>query len=245
MANLNRFLTAKDIINTAAVECGLSALMDPVGSNDPTFKQLVQLLTSCGRELCVIPEGAWQHLIRSASIVTDGITDTYDLPTDFGSMIDQTGWETTSTNPLGGPLTTQLWSALVRGGNAVTSVAVSFRISEGVLEIYPHTTSGLTIEYDYSSIAWVYKEGDSATLMDHVETNTDTVLFPPILISKMLRYRFLAAKGFGTQEARAEYKAVLDSWTSRDKPAPILSLVAPQSMRFLDWKNVPESGYGH
>jgi hypothetical protein len=159
-------------------------------------------------------------------------------------MIPQTGWETTTVSPMGGPLNTQLWAALIRGGNTVTSVAVSFRLIQGVLEIFPFTTPNLDIKFDYASIGWVYADGDENTLRDNIETNEDVVLFPPLLISTMLRYKFLSAKGFDTKDAQVEYRLILDSWTSRDKSAPVLSLVAPQSTRFLSWGNVPESGYG-
>lgn len=242
MANINRFLTAKEIINTAAVEVGLTAVEDPVGSSDPAFKQLTQLLTSCGREL--VTKCEWQQLVREHAFTTTTDTE-YDLPEDFAYMIDQSGWELDSSNPLGGPLNSQLWTRVIGGGFSVTSVSLSFRIAQGQIWVFPQPpTAGLDVTFEYISLCWIWQGGDDTVRADNITMNSDVVLFPNILISKMLKYRFLAAKGFDVREARQEYTEALDSWTSRDKPAPVLSLTGSKSTRFLDWDNVPESGYG-
>jgi hypothetical protein len=71
------------------------------------------------------------------------------------------------------------------------------------------------------------------------------VLYEPVLISRMLRYKFLESKGFDTRSALAEFTALLDAVKSTDKPSEILDLTKRiTGNRFLDIDNVPDSGYG-
>ena len=92
MADLNRYLTAEDIINRASVEVGLNLTGDPFASNDPSARQMRTLLTSCGQTL--IQDYPWQGLQRKFQLTTQpGDSGSYDLPADFSYMIDQTDWQ--------------------------------------------------------------------------------------------------------------------------------------------------------
>ncbi len=91
--------TANDIINRAAVECGLLRDNNPVGSTDENFIQLTELLNAVGQELVEVHP--WQVLVKEHQITTSRFdTGNYPLPADFAYMIDQSGWERTNTRAL-------------------------------------------------------------------------------------------------------------------------------------------------
>jgi len=66
-----RFDTSANIINTAAAECGLTPVTDPFVAADTAFTQLIQILTSAGRELYGMHE--WQMLNKTYTITTHSV----------------------------------------------------------------------------------------------------------------------------------------------------------------------------
>ena len=224
MANLNRYLTAQEIVNRSAVECGLSAVSDVFASQDPAIVQLRTLLTSAGQTL--IQDYIWQRLLMSYEFTAlAGDSGTYDLPADFSYMIDQTGWQQggPAIAPLMGPASPQIWSYLKASSLYSVSLYVWFRIAEGKLELYPQpVVSDVPISYQYVSRGWVLA-GDLTTLQDSVTNNGDTVLFEPIMIVNFLNLKFLTAKGFDTTSATQNFQSSLRSWEGKDASAPILN----------------------
>ncbi|HAM41753.1 MAG TPA: hypothetical protein DCP69_10585 [Candidatus Omnitrophica bacterium] len=120
-----RYTTAGDIINRAAREVGLGAVVDPFQSSDTNFQQLVGLLTSCGEDL--VKTSAWPHLVREYIFDTVSGTMEYALPADFMEMLDQSGWNRTSQEPLGNPLSPQTWQYL-KASPVTGTLNVLFRL---------------------------------------------------------------------------------------------------------------------
>lgn len=65
---MSRYATCQEIVNRAAVECGLTPVADVFASTDPAFVQLRTLLTSCGQNLTENYE--WEILRREFSYTT-------------------------------------------------------------------------------------------------------------------------------------------------------------------------------
>jgi hypothetical protein len=239
-----RFETAADIINSAAVEVGLTAVSDPFASTDPAFVQLCKLLTNAGREMVGLHQ--WNKLVKTHEITTAVPPDTgvYELPDDFGYMIDQTGWVPTNRLPLGGPLTAQDWTYLVNTNLASSTIYVSFRMAAGQFWVLPQPPpDGVEINFEYISRNWVL-ESDDTTYKDSVENADDTVLFEPILIIKFLKLRFLESKGFDTTAAVGQFQSVFMQWTGRDVSAPVLNAARMRVFPYLGWRNIPETNFG-
>jgi hypothetical protein len=250
---MSRFQTAGDLINRVAVSIGLNKVPNPFASSDPAFIQLCALATEAGQDL--VQECAWQQLERTHSFTTTVPPDTgiYDLPADFGYMIDQTGWQQGSPGaayPLLGPASPQWWSYLEASQLYTVTIYAFFRIAEGKLQLWPQPPpNGIPIAYKYISRDWVLDGTSPPTApvyKDNVGTSSDTPLFEPILFLKKLKLMWLQAKGFDTGYAKDEFVTALESWKGKDKSAPILSLNGPRqySAPYLsDW-NVPETGFG-
>lgn len=243
-----RYDVAADVINAAAVECGLTAVSDPFTSTDPAFIQLVQLLTNTGRELLGLFQ--WNKFVKEHSITTAVPPDTgnYDLPDDFAYMIDQTGWTPTNAGlglPLGGPLSEQDWAYLVNTNLASSTIFVSFKMSEGQFQVLPQPPpDGIDINFKYISRYWV---ADAATVIgtaDKVTAADQVVLYEPILIAKFLKLRFLEAKGFDTTAASQQFHSVFMQWTGKDVSAPVLNAARMRLFPYLGWRNIPETNYG-
>lgn len=241
-----RYITAEDIINRAAIECGLPTDLDPFASNDPNFVQLRNLLQTCGEDL--LEAFPWEYLRREHQITTDSLDDgSYALPDDFDRMIDQTGWDRTNDHPMLGPLSAQQWSYL-KGRDLVNStIYVTFRVMENEFHIFPDdpVPDALDLRFEYISRNWVIPAAAPSTFTDVVEANGDIVLFKPVMIVQYLRYKFLDAKGFDTASALGAFtKAYLQS-TGGNKGAPILNAGRRVTgIPLLDFRNIPVTGYG-
>jgi hypothetical protein len=243
-----RFDTAADIVNAAATEAGLTAVSDPYASTDPAFIQLRNLLNSAGRELLGINQ--WSKFVKEYSVTTVVPPDTgnYDLPADFGYMIDQTGWTPTNAGaglPLGGPLSEQDWAYLVNTNLAASTIYISFKLSEGQFQVLPQPPpTGIEINFKYISRYWVAATGSTTGTKDKVTATDDVVLYEPILIVKFLKLRYLEAKGFDTTAAVGQFMTMFQSWTGKDIAAPVLNMARMRYFPYLGYRNIPETNYG-
>jgi hypothetical protein len=242
-----RYISAQDIINRSAVECGLTPVSDVFASTDPAFVQLRNLITTCGQDL--VEAYDWEVLRREHSITTVGATDTgeYALPTDFGRMIDQTGWERTNRLPVTGPMSPQQW-AYLKGRNLVNStIYISFRIMEDTYNVYPDdpVPDALDINFEYISRNWVIPISAPSTYEDTVQANGDIILFKPSMVVQYLRYKFLDAKGFDTQSAVGAFSKAFLQASGGNKGAPVLNAGRGLSgIPLLDYRNIPITNYG-
>jgi len=241
-----RYKSANEIMNQTATEVGLLPINNPVASTEDVYVQLLALLNGCGQELCELNN--WQMMTRTYEIVTqDGDDGEYDLPNDFSHMIDQTGWDRKNRIAAYGPLSPQDWSYL-RGRDLVSStIYVSFRIWEGKMRVLPAPPPpDIPITFEYQSTSWVKQAIDDEPTRDTVGTGSDIILFPPLLISKMLKMKWLQAKGFNSAAAAMEFDTLLGSLIGKDTGADVLS--ASKSGRqypYLNaWNNVGDSGFG-
>lgn len=241
-----RYISAQDIINRAAVEVGLLPSGDVFASADAAFIQLRNLINTVGQDLC--ESYPWEILRREHQIVTSVPPDTgvYDLPSDFGYMIPQTGWERAENVPLGGPLSPQQWSYLVGRDLVSFTIYASFRIMENKFQIFPQPPpNGLDINFEYISREWVDDGGGGVTFSDTVSANADIVLFKPVLVVQYLRFKFLEAKGFDSSGALTAFTKAWDQATGGNKSAPILNAGARAAgIHYLDFRNIPNTNYG-
>lgn len=241
-----RFASVKDVMNRAAVEAGLNASSNPVGSTDETFVQLRHLLDSAGQELVEIQP--WQIMNKEFNFTTQaGDTGAYDLPSDFAYMIDQTGWDRTNRVAMGGPLSSQDWAYLAGRDLISQSIYASFRLDQNKLQLYPQPPpEGLEISFEYMSRNWLAQQDNLDNRFDQVTTDSDVVLYEPILIVKFLKVKLLEAKGFDAQAARLEFENMLEARSGRDEGAAILSASSnSRGFPYLSpYYNTGDTGYG-
>lgn len=241
-----RLASVNEIINRAAVEIGLNAVTDPIGSSDESFVQYRYLLDSCGQELVEIHP--WQILQKEYAFTTQPAdTGVYNLPDDFAYMIDQTGWDRSNRVAIGGPLSSQDWSYLEGRDLVSQSIYASFKLEDNKLWLYPQPPpEGLEVAFSYVSRNWLGSQADITIRSDTITTGSDVCLYEPILIVKFLKVKMLEAKGFDAQAARLEFENMLGSRTGKDEGAAILS--ASRNSRGFPYLhpyyNTGDTGYG-
>lgn len=239
-------INLNDIINRVAVEVGIPPIADPSGSQDPAYIKLRYLLNTAGEELMM--SYAWEQLTRSHQIVTQvGDSGVYDLPDDFGYMINQTGWERAQNVPLGGPLSAQDWTYLKGRDLAQNTLYASFRIAEGQLHVFPDPPPvGLDINFEYISSHWVKDVTVSpVAYKGEASLATDIPLFDKTLITRAVKVKYLEAAGFDSSKAQADYNYIFGVLTGNAKGAPVLSAGRNRNgYPYLSVYNVPDTGFG-
>jgi hypothetical protein len=241
---MSRFITANEIINRAAIEVGLLTNTDPVASTEDTYIQLTGLLTAAGQEL--VEMNAWQTLRSVFSFTTaDGDSGEYDLPDDFAYMIDQTGWDTSNTVPIGGPLSPQVWSYLEGRDLVSQSIYASFRVMDNTFNLFPQPPPvGMAVRFEYINRNWVQEAGDGDR-RDTIGTGSDIVLYEAILIVKFLKMKWYQAKGFPSEAAAMDFDNMFTGRVGRDKGAPVLNAGGgSRGLPYLNGWNVPDTRYG-
>lgn len=241
-----RFKTINDICNQVAVETGIPKTVDVFTATEIAFEQLTTLANSCGYEL--LQDEGWQGLTREHQITTQAGDDgKYDLPDDFAYMINQTGWDRTNNVPLAGPLSAQEWQYLEGRDLVSQTIYASFRELENQFWLFPQPPPvGVDIHFEYVSRNWVLAKGEPDNYTDRVTQPSDVVLYEPYLFERLLKLRFLGARGFDTSAALEQYMTAMTSWAGKDKGAPILNAGRSRGgLPYLDgFRSVPDTGYG-
>lgn len=238
-----RFDTADNIINDAAVEVGLAAVTDPFASTESEFVRLIRLLKTLGRQL--VRQHEWSHLTAEHTI-TVGALDTgiYDLPDDFVSMIDQTGWNRTNDNPLC-PIDGEQWQYF-QAVSHINTISTLIRFWKDKLYTDPAPPAvGTVIAFEYRSNFWVQPTGETSPTLDAPSASTDTLKFDPLLLVTGLKLKWLESKGFDTQAALSDFNRALDSALGQMIASRVLHIDGRGSgQRFLSGANIPETGFG-
>ena len=237
------FDTVSNVISDAAAELGLGTVTDAFASTDPNVVQLRSLLKSVGRRLT--KQRQWRQLVKEHTFTTTTDEDTYTLPADFVSMLEQSGWNRTQQLSLA-PVDAQGWQYL-KATDAGTVLTALFRPRALTLQLWPASPpAGETIAFEYVSRYWV-ADGETPTVgtRDAFEANTDVLLFDVGLLVPALKLAFQQAKGFDSSAAENEYRMALVLEESADSSgAPKLSLSRSSDFRLVDGANAPQGGYG-
>lgn len=239
--------TAGNIIRDAAVELGLlpgSYADDPYSATNDNTLLLVRLLKSLGQEL--IGEHEWGQLRREWEFLTGTGGNEYALPDGFDRMVNQTAWDLTSQNPLGGPVSAQ-HRQLIKARSSTGVVLVPFHVTNNALILEPASPDGHTVRYEYVTEFWVAAAGSADTSKAAPTLQTDELWFSRQLLVKGLKFRFLEARGFDTTASGAAYARELNRAIGSSEPSPVLRLDGGSGHSeepLISERNVPDTGYG-
>jgi hypothetical protein len=244
-----QFDTVANIIADVGTELGLGTLVAAYPATDDLTAQLQALLKTTGRGLAL--RFPWLQLKKDYNF-TATATTTFNLPSDFLSYVDGSGWNRTKRQPLSVVSPTS-WEGMKATG-VVTSLPVMFRpsvaataVGLSVLELLTTATANDVIAFEYYSRNWVATPGSPDTFSDAPAATTDVVRFDVQLITRALKLAWLRAKGMDSSAAQGDFEdAVEDVRRHNIQTAPTLSLNGPSggNERFLDVRNAPDTGYG-
>lgn len=228
--------TAIQVIGQAAAELGLPVPTSAVTSRNATVVQLLALLNAAGYELMHAFE--WGVLNRKAIITTNSTDSEYDLPSDFGKMINQTIWSSNSLQQVHGPMSPQKWE-MYNEGIGGTDPFIGFRISNNKISFYPQPSAG-EVTFEYISNGWVRQYLNPTVYSTSITNDLDTPLFDYMLLVKFLKLKMWSAKGLDTIALENEFFTMFNMITGSDKSAPIIRLARPRTAI----SSIPETGYG-
>jgi len=232
--------TAGNIINSVAVEVGLDEASDPYASPDKNFVQMRTLLRSVGHELWLSRD--WKALIKEATYTGDGTSTLFNLPADFGRMVDDSGWNRTAMSPFD-LLSSQGWQGL-QAWTSVSNLTVLYRIAGNRMQFFTAPALNEALHHDYVSRYVVISSGGIAPDLYQASASGDTFALEPLMVKALLKVKWQDAKGRDSSAARQEYLLAYEGAASNE-PAQMLYLGGPRrEFKRIDGGNVPDTGYG-
>ena len=236
------FSTAKTIINRTAVQLGLQSLTDPVGSTDPNFVLLLELLNDAGANL--LSQHEWAHLIQEFTITTANGATFYALPADFDRAVDDSEWNRSTRLPMIGPLRGQEVQYIKARLSGVL-VQVAYRIQGNTITFPTAPANAQTLAAEYVSNYWVWGATASAPSTNSVTANGDIVLYDAELVIAALRLAYLETKGFDTSQAQRKYEDKLQAAIGKNVGSRILNMggIGINADHLIDAQNLPITGY--
>lgn len=238
--------TANDILNQVGVEIGLDPSTDPFSSADATYRQMIYLLNTAGKELSYLHP--WQIMtltdyIDTTTPVNDvGNSAYYDLPADILYTHNGTGWNSVRSTPLIGPATPQEWAYLMYGGT-IRAGDYAYQIKNDYLHLSPDPAGAqLDVYLTYQSRNWVQSSEDPKIRLSECRAGADTPYLDSLLLSRMLKVKILEARGFDTSKAQADFNQIFELCTGKDKGAPTLN--AGRGRIDPYYLKTPDTGYG-
>lgn len=234
--------TAIEIINAACHELGLPTVGLNSQTGDTLGTQALALLNALGKELTKVHD--WQFLMYTASFVGDGVASEFDLPADFGRQVNQTQWASNDKRPMRGPDSPQMWSWNQFG---IVSVGVyyRYRIHLNKYEVFPVPGTGIQFDFYYISKNWALDQDPPFTPKDTLTKTGDTVLYDERLMITGLKVKLWSAKGFDTTNLQDEFNMTLEAVKGQNQGARAIHLDGHDQHLFINWQNVPESGFGN
>ena len=239
--------TVLQIGNAAAAACGLPQQTNLVGNNNQNALRILQSVKdAAGRD---VSRGYdWANLQYEHTFATTAASSYDELPADFDRIINGTIWDRTNERPVYGPVTAQKWQRYESGLDGLTGLTLLFRIvgdesGSKVIKIYPSTSTGVTIAFEYISGKYVLGPGSEQQLKSEVTDDGDTFLFDDDLVEVGATWRLLRNLGMTYADEKIEFDMLLDERSANDGGAGAVSMMLRSTWQIRD-PNIPDTGYG-
>lgn len=239
--------TVANLISDAAIELGIAPnaapITDPFASTDPNIRQLLAYLKSGGRDLT--KRRNWTHLQKEFTFATVNGTAQYALPSDYRSLVPNTGWDRTTTRPLGGPVDGEYYQ-FVKAVPLVGTFIEYIRIWQGQIWLIPTPTAAETLAFEYNGSFWVKPSGQTSPTSSTPTLASDVVCFDPNLVVARLKLDFRRNKKLDTTEEQDAYDDALYAAELEDSPGRTIYIGGRRDKppRRVDRWNIPDTGAG-
>lgn len=228
------------LINTALQEIGLPQVTTAVSAqDDQTGFQVLGLMNALGNQLVRVND--WQFLEGIATFTGNGVDTQFDMPADYGRMVNQTQWASKNRRPMFGPMSPQGWSWIQYG---IVSVGVyyRYRVLRDKFNVFPTPPVGEEFHFYYIQKNWVY-DPITDTYKDRVENDTDEPVFDDYLMIAGMKFKLWAAKGMEASELGREFEYMLSAEISQTTGAPVIALDSRWEYLYISGQNVPDGSW--
>lgn len=235
---MTNLATVQEILNAATGELGLPPVQYGATAYDQTAQQMIAMLSVVGQNLSRSHD--WQFLEKVATFTGDGTTSEFDLPADFGRIVNQTQWATSDQRPMTGPVTPQVWG-WCQYGIVSTGFFYRYRVLNNKLAVFPTPGADTEFAFYYISKNWLKNGLDDE--ISKITSASDVPQFDARLMVTGLKAMFWGQKGFDTTQIQAEFNYVLENEKGTNQGAAVLRLGCNDAGILINEYNVPDGSW--
>lgn len=224
----------------SAVVTGLSS----VTGIDSTYMVIGTGIPSDTYVVSVDPVGLTATLSQSAtasgSATLNFCKTKYAMPSDYDRLVSDTNWDKSKHWQMEGPMTSQQWEWL-KSGYISVAPRIKWKIEGGYFQIWPPQTTNEYLGFDYISNGWAKSSAGAG--QSSLQADADTSIFPDELMIVGLKHKYTIAKTFAPLY-EADWRVALSNAKAADGGATTLSMSGTRAPMLIDWRNIPDGGYG-
>ncbi len=202
-------MTVLDVVRSAATRMDLEIPSALFVTQDRTWVEVADQVNTCARQ--ILEEYDWERLKKIAVINGDGVTEDFNLPSDYDRMTrDARLWDQTSPWWNVGQVTSEAWLALEEDSNL--SWRALWTIFGGQMHIRSAPQAGQNIKYFYITNALVNGANSTAFTAD-----SDSFVLDERLLKLSLIWNWRKNKGYDYASDLQEYQEALSYAIGKDK----------------------------
>jgi len=234
--------TFLEIANNVAVKTRLPEMTNCFSSSGRNAKA-IRLAIIQGAERDIYRAFNWSFLTKKYSFSTVADRAYYDLPSDFGRIVDETFWNNTSEREVAGPVDAKTWAMYENDAFGVSAIDYVSRILplDGVNKMYLIQTPSAVESMSYYYISNRYVTHDSVLVGDFAGDD-DTTILDDDLVEQAALWRTLRILGLDYGEEKVEFIALRKEQEAHDGGAKVLNQSSSSDAVFV--ANVPLTGLG-
>ena len=234
------------IVQTVCGELGLPQPTTVVGTTTMQVKQMVAFANVVGDGLR--DEYNWPVLRQTATITTINGASGYTVSNGAytcSRIINETGWDATNSWYFVGSVNDVEWAQWQYGIMATPIRRIWRTTDDDAIEVFPvPTVNGDTLTVSFVTDLWA--RAYAGTPKSTMSADDDVHLFNDRLFIVGTKWRFLEAKGLPFAAPLNEWNDILGKRKAAARPQRTVSLDnrSMRRRRFVDYRNVPDTGFG-
>jgi hypothetical protein len=176
----------------------------------------------------------------------DGVRTQYDLPVNFSSIVDSTGWSNAVRRPVV-VLNPQQWAGVSSWLSTSFYTNPAARIFQNTIQFMSPPPPASTVTFQYRKSDWVIDGVDPTKTKGILERSADVPRFDWLMMTLAIKVKWYEQKKMDTSAAQSDLNDRYLQLTQRDELGQTLPLSGPSigGFRYLDnYYNTPDSGIG-
>ena len=165
----------------------------------------------------------------------------YAMPADYDRLQPRTDYDKSKHWEMLGPTSPQN-AEWLKSGYISTGPRLRYWIQGGFYNIWPIVSTNDLLGFQYISKNWASSSAGAG--QQAFAADTDTCVYPDVLMTAGLKLKYFAVKGFDTTALLAEFTRMLGASEAQDSDSPTLSFAPRNVNELIGYEQIPDSGYG-